>query len=51
MDMIGEFAGRLFTDLRPILELALRDWPVTMLILIVLIYGAGRQKRLDRHHL
>jgi hypothetical protein len=51
MDMIGEFVGRLFWELRPFIDWLLRHWALTMIILAALIYWAGRQRRLDRHRL
>jgi hypothetical protein len=51
MDKIGEFAARLFLELKPLLDWAVRNWAVTTVALVVLIYWAGKQKRLDRHHL
>jgi hypothetical protein len=51
MDIIGEFVRQLFWELNPIIDWALRNWAVTMLILVGLIYWAGRQRRLHRHHL
>jgi hypothetical protein len=51
MDKIGEFAGRLFQELRPLLEWALGNWAVTSVLLVMLIYWAGKQKRPHRHHL
>ena len=50
MDMIGEFIGRLFWELRPIIEWALGHWAVTMIFIVGLIYWAGRQRRINRHH-
>jgi hypothetical protein len=29
----------------------LSNWTVTMIVFIVMIYWAGRQQRLNRHHL
>ena len=51
MDMIGEFVSRLFVELRPLTDWALRNWSVTMIALVALIYWSVRQKRLRRHHL
>ena len=51
MDKIGEFAARLFLELKPLLDWAVRNWAVTFIVLVVLIYWAGRQKRLNRHQL
>ena len=51
MDLIGTFAGRLIGQFFWLLDWAVRNWYLTMLILIALVYWAGRQRRLDRHHL
>lgn len=51
MDKIGEFAARLFLELRPVLEWAIRNWAITSIALVILIYWAGKQKRIDRHQL
>jgi hypothetical protein len=51
MDKIGEFAARLFLELRPALEWAIGNWAITAILLVALIYWAGKQKRLDRHRL
>ena len=45
MDIIGEFVGRIYFELRPITEWALGNWLPTMAILGGLIYWAGRQRR------
>jgi len=50
MDMIGEYATRLFSNLRPFLDWAIANWVITVLILGMLIYGAGRQARRRRRH-
>lgn len=51
MEKIGEFAARLFLEARPLLDWAVRNWAITTVLLALLIYWAGKQKRLDRHHL
>jgi hypothetical protein len=51
VDKIGEFAARLFLELRPVLEWAIRNWAITAIVLVILIYWAGKQKRIDRHQL
>lgn len=48
MEMIGEFAARIFLALQPLTEWALRNWLPTMAILAGLIYWAGRQRRMHR---
>ncbi len=51
MDKIGEFAARLFLELRPALEWAIRNWAITSIALVLLIYWASKQNRIDRHQL
>ena len=51
MDIIGKFAARLIADLTWLLQWAITNWIITLAILVLLIYWAGRQRRLDRHHL
>jgi hypothetical protein len=51
MDKIGEFAARVFLELTPLLDRAVRNWAITSVVLLMLIYWAGRQKRFNRHHL
>jgi hypothetical protein len=50
MELIGEFAARLYLylELRPITEWALRNWLPTLVILVGLIYWAGRQRCAQR---
>ena len=48
MDIVGEFAARLYIELRPLTEWALRNWLPTLGILVALIYWAGYQRR--AHH-
>jgi hypothetical protein len=51
MDIIGEYAARLFSSFRPILEWAIAHWAITIVVLGMLIYGAGKQGRHHhRHH-
>jgi heme A synthase len=50
MDMFLYFVRRLFFDLKPWLEWALRNWGVTIVVLVALIYLARRRRRLSRYH-
>lgn len=43
MDIIGEYATGLFSNLRPFLDWAIGNWAITMLVLGMLIYGAGNK--------
>ena len=51
MNMIGEFAKRIIGELAQFVDWSLSNWTVTMIVFIVMIYWAGRQQRLNRHHL
>jgi hypothetical protein len=51
MNMIGAFTNQLSWELIKVIDWALRNWAVTMIVLIMLIYWAGRQRRINRHHL
>ena len=51
MDMIGKFAGWISSELMGFIDWSLKNWAVAAIILLALIYWAGRQRRLDRHHL
>jgi hypothetical protein len=50
MDIIGEFVKRFFWELSPLMDWALRNWAVTMVFLVGMIYWAVRQRRLHRHY-
>lgn len=51
MDIIGEFAKRFLEEVLPLLDWAVRNWALTLMILVLLIYWAGRQKPIDRNQL
>lgn len=51
MDKIGELTTRIFLDLKPVLDWAVRNWAITLIALAIFIYWAGRQKRFNQHHL
>ncbi|MGE5216844.1 MAG: hypothetical protein ACM3SP_07570 [Chloroflexota bacterium] len=48
MNMIGEFASRVFNNLSPVFDWALNNWSVTLTILAMVIYLAGKQRRLNQ---
>ena len=50
MDMFVNFVGRLIFELKPFLEWALRNWTITTVLLIALIYWVTRRRRLSRHY-
>jgi hypothetical protein len=47
-DIIREFVRRLITELWPILDWAIRNWALTLVILFVMIYWAGRKRARHR---
>ena len=51
MDIIGKFAARIVSELTRLVDWAVGNWAVTLVVLVALIYWAGRQRRLNRHHL
>jgi hypothetical protein len=51
MDVIGIFAGRFLRDLVLAIDWAIGHWALTMIVIAMLIYWAGRQRRLYRRHL
>lgn len=51
MELVGTFTGRFVWEIKMLLDWAVRNWFVTLIVLIALIYWAGRQRRLNRHHL
>ena len=49
---ILEFVARHLTwQFIHVIDLALQNWAVTMTLLVGGIYWAGKQRRLNRHHL
>lgn len=50
MNVIGEFAKRIIGDVVWAIDWSLSNWLVTAIVLAAMIYGAGRQRRLGRHH-
>jgi len=51
MNMIGEFAKRIIGALVQFFDWSLSHWAVTVIVLVTMIYWAGKQRRLHRHHL
>jgi len=51
MDMLGEFIGRMFLRLKPIIDWSLNHWAVTVAVLAIMIYGAGKHRTLHHHRL
>ena len=51
MNVIGEFAKRIVGDMVWAIDWSLSNWAITAIVLIAMLYGAGRQRRLGRYHL
>jgi hypothetical protein len=51
MNILEIFTRYLTWQFFHIIDWALRNWAITMTLLIALIYWAGRQRKLNRHHL
>jgi len=51
MNILEIFTRQLTWGFARMIDLALHNWAFTMMLLIALIYWAGRQRRLNRHHL
>jgi hypothetical protein len=49
MDLIGEFARRLYWELFPVFNWVIRHWAITLAVIAILIYWAGRQRRPRKH--
>lgn len=49
MDLIQEFARGLYRELVPILLWALKNWAVTMAIILIVLYWARKNSRANRH--
>jgi len=45
MDIIRELVERLILELRPLLDWAIRNWALTLVLVVIMIYWAGRQRR------
>ena len=50
MDVIEFIAARLPLDFKLFVDWAVRNWAVTMIALVLLIYWAGHQRRGNRRH-
>jgi hypothetical protein len=49
MDFINEFSSKLLIEIRPIIDWALRNWAMTLVILAAMVYWAGRDRRKKKH--
>jgi hypothetical protein len=50
MDVIEYISDRLPWNFKWLVDWAIRNWAVTMIALVLLIYWAGRQRRVHRRH-
>jgi hypothetical protein len=48
MNRLGNFAGWLSSQIAALVDLAITHWVVTAIILIVVPYTAGKQRRVAR---
>jgi len=51
MNILEIISRQLTWQFVQMIDLALHNWAITMMLLAGLIYWAGRQRRLNRHHL
>jgi len=51
MDVFRKFAEQLLHDIIGWFDWAVSNWSITIVVLAILVYWAGRQRRLDRHRL
>jgi hypothetical protein len=51
MDIFGFITKWLSLEFTRSIDWAITNWEITMIVLIVLIYWAGRQRRLNRNAL
>jgi hypothetical protein len=51
MNLLEQMSRQLTWQLVHAIDWAIRNWAVTMAILVALIYWAGRQRKLDRNRL
>jgi hypothetical protein len=49
MDLIGEFARRLYWEMAPFFNWALNNWAISLLTLLLLIRWAGHGHRTTKH--
>ncbi|MGH7812301.1 MAG: hypothetical protein ACREP5_18685 [Candidatus Binatia bacterium] len=51
MNVMENFARQLVWEFARVIDMAVQNWAITMLILIVFILGAGRQRKRKQRHL
>lgn len=48
MDRIGNFVGWISAHIAPLIDWAMTNWGITAIVLIALLYTAGKQFRIAR---
>lgn len=51
MNVMENFARQLVWEFVRVIDMALQNWAITMMVLIVFILGAGRQRKRKQRHL
>jgi H+/gluconate symporter-like permease len=51
MNLMENFARQFVWEFVRVIDLALQNWAITMILLIVFILGAGRQRKRKQRHL
>lgn len=51
MNVMENFARQLVWECVRVIDMALQNWAITMMVLIVFILGAGRQRKRKQRHL
>jgi hypothetical protein len=51
MNVIENFARQLVWEFFRVIDLAVQNWAITAIVLIALLWGAGRQRKRKQRHL
>jgi hypothetical protein len=51
MNVMENFARQLVWEFVRVIDMALQNWAITMMVIIVFILGAGRQRKRKQRHL
>jgi hypothetical protein len=51
MHKIGNFARWVFSEVGTVMDWAISNWAITAIVLIMLIYWAGKQRGVTHRHL
>lgn len=51
MNVMENFARQLVWECVRVIDMALQNWAITMMVLVVFILGAGRQRKRKQRHL